>query len=369
MTGREKIIAGVVGGVVALAGGFKLTRLAVIEPLTSLNESLETAAEKKANLEDFVEQHQNVTKDWEAYTARTFSDNVEKAKVSFFSEVARLLELHDLTEDHRITQSTPRKQKTGLVEVSLRVHAKGSLEAVVGFMRDLRQWPYLARLSNVSLRAEKGSSARKTRERGRRGDERATLAVSMIATTLVLPPLKGTKHQPPDPNQPAPTYLAHEPEAYDEIAQVNFFKKYEPPRTVVHKPGPEEERDEPEPERRPPPRPDMRVVYVGTLNGEAVAYIVDDDHREVPAVKYHLNDEIDDGKLVLIHPKGIVVRVAKERGSREEFENYFCPRNTSFKERLPLAQADPEIIRELYPEGPKQAARPTPSPPAEGLDR
>ena len=370
MTGRERIIASVVGGVVALTGGFKLTRLAVIEPLRSLNQSLETAAEKKANLEDFVEQHQHVAEEWQAYTARTFSENVEKVKVSFFSEVAQLLELHDLTEERSITPRTPRPQKSGLVEVSLQVRAQGSLESVVGFMRDLRQWPYLARLSNVRLRAEKGSSARKTRGRSRGSNERATLAVSMTATTLVLPKLKGTKHQPPDPNQPAPTYFAQEPEAYDEIAEVNFFQKYRPPvRTVqtatTRQVVPHEEPEQP----RPKPRPNMKVVGVESLYGDLIACVLDEDHREEPLAEFRLNDRIDDGTLVLVHPKGIVVRVPKREGADDETEDYFYQIGSSFRDRLRLEEADPEIIRELHPEGPKQAARPSLSPPSERLDR
>jgi len=369
MTGREKILAGVVGGVVALAGGSTLVRLAVIEPLRSLNKSLETAAEKKANLEDFVEQHRHVAEEWEAYTARTFSENVEKVKVSFFSEVARLLELHDLTEGHRITQGIPRRQKSGLVEVSLRVHAEGSLESVVGFVRDLRQKPYLARLSNVSLRAEKGSSTRTTRGRSTRSDEPTTLAVSMTATTLVLPKLKGTKHQPPDPNQPAPTYLAYGPEAYDEIASVNFFQKYKPLRRhtgPTTKPGPG---PGPPPPPPPPPRPNMKLVHVDSMYGDPIVSVLDEDHREEPLAEFRLNDKIDDGTLVLVHWRGIVVRVPKRGGADEETEDYFYPIGSSFRDRLRLEEAAPEIIRELHPEGPKQAARPSLSPPAERLDR
>ena len=370
MTGREKILAGLVGGVVALAGGSTLVRLVVIEPLRSLNKSLDTAAQKKADLEDFVEQHQHVAEEWQAYTARTFSENVEKVKVSFFSEVAQLLELHDLTEGHRITQGTPRRQKTGLVEVSLRVHAKGSLESVVGFMRDLRQKPYLACLSNISLRAEKGSSTRRTRGRSTRSNEPTTLAVSMTAKALVLPKLKGTKHQPSDPNQPALTYFLQEPEAYDEIAEVNFFQKYRPPARIIETAttrevvGPEE-REQP----RPKPRPNMKVVGVESLYGDLIASVLDEDHREEPLAEFRLNDRIDDGTLVLVHPKGSVVRVPRRGGADEETEDYFYPIGSSFRDRLRLEEADPEIRHELYSEGPKQAARPSLSPPAERLDR
>jgi len=294
---------------------------------------------------------------------------VEKAKVALFDEVATLLKRHELTEGHRITQGTPRKLKSGLVEVSSRVHAEGSLESVVGFMRDLRQKPYLARLSNVSLRAEEGSSTRRTRGRGRGSNEPATLAVSVTVTTLVLPKLKGTKHLAPDPNQPAPTYLAYGPEVYDEIARVNFFQKYEPPRRhtgPTTKPGPG---PGPPPPPPPPPRPNMKVVGVESLYGDLIASVLDEDHREEPLAEYHLNDDIDDGTLVLVHRKGIVVRVPKRGGADEETEDYFYPVGSSFRDRVRLEEADPQIIRELHLEGPKQAARPSLSPPSERLDR
>jgi hypothetical protein len=369
MTGRERILAGVVGGVVALAGGYKLTRWVVVEPLRSLNESIQTAAQRKANLERFVQQHADVAERWEAYTARTYSASEHLVRSKFESEIVALLKGHGFAPEWSIAPRTPRPREGGLTEVSLRIQAEGSLESVVGFMRDLRQKPYLARLSNVSLRAEKGSSVARTRGRGGRGDQDTTLAVSMTATTLVLPKLKGTKHRPPDPSQPAATYLACGPEAYDEIARVNFFKKYEPPRTIVQPADRPKERDETEPVPRPPPRPNMKVVGVESLYGDLIASVLDEDHREEPLAEFRLNDPIDDGTLVLVHPRGIVVRVPKPGGADEETEDYFYPIGSSFRDRLRLEEADPEIIRELYPEGLEQAARPSLSRPTETLDR
>jgi hypothetical protein len=365
MTLREKVLAGVVGGAVVLFGGTKAVHWAVLQPLESFNQELADAQRKKDNLTDFVEAHRDVAGQWQNHTERAFSADPDSAQAELAAEIVALLKYHHFAREYNIEKRSPRTGKSGLTEVSLRISAEGPLESVVGFMRDFYAKPYFARLSEVSLHSKAGKRARSGRPGSQMTDDdvtlsvgatAVTLSVGMTATTIVLPSLKGARPKPYNAMANAPARLKHGLKAYDEIAEVNFFQRYKPPKAIVSTPTTQEiVRVDPDPPSRPkPPRPDMRVVYVGTLNGEPVAYVVDDGHREVPAVKYRLNDEIDDGQLVLIHAKGIVVRVTDERGSSEEFEDYFCPRNTSFKERLPLAQADPDVVRQVPTQEPER---------------
>jgi hypothetical protein len=79
---------------------------------------------------------------------------------------------------------------------------------------------------------------------------------------------------------------------------------------------------------------------VGGLEEGPVAYVVDPDDPTEPPQEYRLNDEVDDGKLVLIVPEGMVVRVPPKSGQRQPPTHYFYPLGSNFKER---EEVDPSV--------------------------
>lgn len=359
MTTREKVLAGVVGGAVVLLGGSKLLGRAVLAPLESTRHSLQLARQKRDNLRQFVRAHRDVAQRWQQYTARTLSADMEQAKVAFLDRIARLLDRHGLTAKRSLAPQTPRRQKSGIVLIPLQVRISGSLESVVGFMCDLRQQPYLARLSKVTMRA-----AERDQARGKRGgSEPAALTLSLTATSVVLPRIPGIAHLPFDDRQPAPARLAHQPQAYQQIASVNFFEPYRPPVQVVRKPGRPANRP-PAPRPRPKPRPNMVLVGVSSLNGVPRAYVRDRDHLEEPLREYFLSDRLDDGTLVAIQPKGLVVRVGAADADGRQY--FFYPVGASFRQRVPWQELEPDLRRELRAQGLARAPGPQDSAPAGG---
>jgi len=218
------------------------------------------------------------------------------------------------------------------------------------------------RVDKLGLRVE--SSGRQGRRR--RADNREPqLSITMMLSTLVLPEVPEVAHPTLDPERlddpnavgriAAARLAAEDPGEYDRIAELNFFKLYQPP-VVRREPLPEKPAEvvrAPEPAPKPvvdPRRDAHRYVLqgVGHLPDGPVAYVADTDEVLEPPRVYRLNDEIDDGRLVLIVPEGIVVRVRPPGAAAEAARNYFYPLGATFKERQEVDEQElPEIARLL----------------------
>ena len=219
----------------------------------------------------------------------------------------------------------------------------------------------------MNLRAELPRKS-KTKRRGGPAPE-PKLTIVMTLTTLVLPEVKDIGHPTLDlvalndpeaePLLVSPPRLTQEDlVAYNDIQKVNFFRVYEKPVAVVRRTQepdqPEKGPDEPPPP--PPPPPDRRrnahkfvVSGMGWLDDGPIAYVINIDETTDPPNAYRLNDDVDDGKLVLIDPRGIVVRVPPSgRGSSGPQKNYFYALGGTFKEREEISpDKHPEISRLL----------------------
>jgi hypothetical protein len=83
---------------------------------------------------------------------------------------------------------------------------------------------------------------------------------------------------------------------------------------------------------------DQKFVRVTTcLDGEPACYVYDELHKDQPPLKFCLDEDIDDGRLLLILPRGLVVRVGQE--------DYFYPLGKSFEDREKL---DPDEHPEAW---------------------
>ena len=131
---------------------------------------------------------------------------------------------------------------------------------------------------------------------------------------------------------------------YNTIVDKNLFAPYQPriaSTTVTPTTEPAHPTTPVEPTVRPvvDPRAGADQKFVRStvgLDGEPRAYVVDKQQLDQPPTAYRLDDPIDDGKLILIHPQGIVVR--------SNGKNYFYPLGSSFRDREELSAADrPEI--------------------------
>ncbi len=357
MTQRERILAGgIVGvlGVGALLGG---VRALFLEPRRAALAQLAAEERRAADLENHLNRELTVQSRWLDRVRGTLRGEANEAAIAFRDDVSALLNKHGLTAD---LTTSPRGQRVeekaearrGFTELSLQVSVKGKLEQLVGFLRELYQRPYEKRVARITLGVEGGlAAAVDPKKRGKnRGEPRLNITMTLVALHLprtAIPAAAG--FDPREPGEFEPLALPQEPEAYDEIVRINPFKLFEPEPRVAVKPTPESApasapTREVAVKPRPKARPDHHLVATVSLNGEPLAYI-DESKRTDPPAPRRLNDEVADGKLVLIHPRGVVLRVREG----DDVNYYFYGLGASFKDRGEEVGpgVDPDVARQL----------------------
>lgn len=368
MVQREKILVGCVIGAVGLLGGVKLVQSQVIAPRRAQITALSEERERRDKLETLVAGIDAAHQRWYQQTQRTISADPAEAHKDFFEDIGRLTSEAGLTKELRIRKRTPMrfkdKARKGFVELPLAVSVKADLPSLVTFFQRFHELPYQTRVTSVTISPEVESAGGEKKRRNA-AHHSTELSVSVVLSTLVLPRLPELEHplcdreNPPDPSQASAALALREASAYEEIARLNVFQLYHPPPP---QPPPDEtpkvaKTDKPPAPPPADPRKGTEHLYLkGTvsLNGVPVAYVADDSKLEEEPKKYHLNDRIDDGRLVLIHHSGIVVQSptpahpdADEPDSPgAEQQLYYYAFRKSFKEREPLSlDEDSELAR------------------------
>jgi hypothetical protein len=368
MTQRERFMGIGVLGTVGAVALYQVAMWTVIEPLNSVKREITRERRVQHTLERRWGELVSVEKRWKNLTRRTLSEDPKEAQRRFRTDVHELLEVHGLS-NIKVSPGSFIKYKDDTVGVPLTINAVGTLEETVLFLRDFYRRDYLARLDKVRLTADQSVINRvnstRRRSRSRRGDDRLgpegpELRLNISAVTLVLPRLEGIEH----PIAEEITELeygrlaANDLAAYDEIYENNLFAPYEPTPVVSERPKP---RPEPGPEPvEPPVEPPVEIVSrrdqpekqyltaTESRGGNRIAWVLDERERDPDEQlkAYHQDDEIDDGVVALIHPRGMVVRVAERDGSEKE---YFYPLRVtdpaSFAEREEL---DPDAHPRVY---------------------
>lgn len=376
MNQREKVLAGCLVGTLVGFGGYRVVKSWVIEPGRQLVKDIADERGRKDRLEVQLNSVDKIVSAWRAQTAQTLDVEVFEADQVFRKDVDELLKRNKLmAEKSSIGQSKVHVEKKGVREgfgeVSLSVTATGTLADLVNFLKDFYQRPYLVRVDKLSLSADKSSRSR-SRSRSRLSTRRRPgpsaeprLTIMMTLTTLVLPKVEDIDHPTidlaafDDPEREveltiAPRLHEEDPVTYNEIASVNIFKIYEPPPPpppIVVKEPDKPKVSQPAVKTQDLPRVDPRrdahkfvVNGVGRLPDGPVAYVVNSDDATQPPTPYRLNDDVDDGKVVLIVPEGMVVRLSPEGARREPPKNYFYALGLTFKDRKEVNPADhPDI--------------------------
>ena len=379
------LLVGVVVGYKLYTSGYAAPRRAL------LAERVEQAA-RSESLQLEIDRAPRTREAWELRAARAIAsaESALAAHRAFRADVQTLIEDFGFS-DYSVKDAAPRTSQKGhdkgFVELPVVVTAEAHLADVVDFLRAYYQRYYLTRVDRLSLRtkatpgapaasAEPAAATRSgARNRAsppaRRGvaasaSEEPLLSVSMTLTTLVPPALAGSEHAPLDlDNLPDPLELAHaglppllgqeDAKVYDEIVAANPFRIWRPPPpppapVVVKKPeDPKPEPAKPPPPAPPPPPPPPvdNLVVVGSmsLGGDPRVFVQDTDALDQPLAQYHLNDEMHDGRVVLIHTSGVVVRASNDEG---ESTDYFYELGANFEQRVEVNSAEhPEIDRLL----------------------
>ena len=385
MTGREKVMAICVGGTLAGLGLVWGVQRVVIDPLKNVSGEIRAAQAAQEKLAQRKLELTKVEKQWQALTGRTLAADPRQAQLLFQENIYDLLQRHGLAGDPTTKQtkispgSFATRKHSEFIEVPLTINTYGTLKQVVGFLCDFYRQDYIARLDKVLLTVsddkiireavggQRTSSGRRTSRSSARGKGSArstrsseselgpddpVLNVSIVATTLVLPEIKGVPHTLRDerPEELDNGRLRHELSTYDEVFAKNLFRPYQPPKPVPVKEQPKEEpvvaATEPERETEPEPvqpveipRPNAENLYVrlsGTLNNEPIAYVYDETDLAAAPMTYQQDDPIDDGMVLLICPQGLVVRV---HPSGAPAQDYFYALGRSFADREELSPA------------------------------
>jgi hypothetical protein len=371
MTQRERILAVSVAGLIAVTGGVALVRARIIRPLQNKHQTLAALQAQREELLLRLRHEAEAQEGWRRKTAATLHASLFEASQLFRQDMERVLERSGLA-NRTVRLLSPSREAKGMREgfTALRVSAtgEGTLAQVVAFLREFYERPYLTRITKLTLstpeqiRTGARPSPRARRDAAATGDE-PKISVKFEAAALVLPELAGVPHTPLDPNRPEREGIRPlidvGDEKYDEIVQANLFKLYQPPPPAVVQTEPNDRPPPADtPPRPPPPNPYDKMVLVATTahEGDLVAWVRDDARPTEPPRHFRLNESVHDGRLVLVHPLGMVVRVHKagESGAAtgaaagSAIVDYFYEPGKSFKERVPLDPVDhAEIAREL----------------------
>jgi len=388
MTTRERMLAGGVATVLVLAGGVQAVRKSYIEPRRSTVDQIRKQELRSDTLDNILSSAALKHEEWQRKTQRTLDGDRAAAHARFRTDVHELLKSSGLA-DLNVRQGNPKVVNSGyrrdFVELPLIVHGNGTLEQVVGFLRELYQRPYLVRVTGLKLNVQGGLGGSLTRKKDRdrdrpgrpvvarkeAGDRREAdengprLTVSIVVETLVLPQLPDIEYKPIDPatiEDPhtlalldvKPWLRLDDVMEYDRVASTNFFRIWEPPPPP---PPPEEtkvatvETKPPPPPAPPPPDPrkdakHFHLVGAAVVDDGPIVYVEDDREKTQPPAEHRLNQRVDDGTLVLIDPSGIVVRAVDSRTGA--VKNYFYEMGEAFDRRAEVSpQTHPEIYRQL----------------------
>ena len=383
MTQREKMMAGVVGAAAGIYFGYVAIQKLILEPNQQLIKNIQNEQEYRQKLELRLNGAAKTIENWYAETGRTLSGDYRDAHSAFREDVNVLLKRNHLNEDLSLTKYKERLDKKwpreGFVELPVSVRVKGTLQELDNFLKDFFQRPYMVRVEKLDITADQAVAARAKRDKksgkgGKRGNtvDEQKMSISLMVSTLVLPKMDDREHPTFDLarlNDPEAAdsvqvafadRLRHDPEAYNEIVAKNPFKLWTPPPPTPPRNPPQEiktqevvdSRPKPEPPPvRPNPRPHadkMLVEGVARLDDGPIVYVADTSAASQPPAEYRLNDQVDDGKLILIVPEGIVVRVKEKSGRQNTTKNYYYPLGSTFRERVEVDPVEhPTIARYL----------------------
>ncbi|GMU81498.1 MAG: hypothetical protein AMXMBFR47_13690 [Planctomycetota bacterium] len=385
MNSRTPLLAVLLGSVVGLYVLVTVVNSFYLEPRRQILKDIEAqeALQNKLLLEQAG--LRQVRRSWEKQTQRTLSTEPERAHPRFRDDITAMAKKHGLVGGHslgeRAVVEISRGPQKGFKKLPLAFSCAGSLKSLESFLLELYQMPYYVNVDKLTITpnpVEQGLTGSKKKDAPRDPDG-PELRINMDLATLVLPRLPEVKAatylepaaapasgpatatagaatqtsrpstrpatQPvTQPIENPPKYLREDPIEYAMITRTNLFKQYVPTRIFVDSTPKREPIDDkpPPPPPPPPPKLDTRVVLGTTgMAGDPIVFVREADDRLNPPTELRLNEAVSDdgrGHLVLIHPKGIVIRV-KSKDPGQPAKNYFVALGSKLSDRVELAGA------------------------------
>lgn len=385
MTQRERWLGMLFGGTVAgLALWWGVNHM-IVTPFKNVQAGIRSARNVGIELENKLREYAKVSENWQVRTHKTLAVDPKDAQLRFTENTNLLLERHGLLNgpSGRETKVTPGSlvhDKNGFWTVPITVQASGTLKAIVGYLIDFYRQDYLSRIDRIDMQVDQGaitafekSKPGAAPKRGKGGPANGPagpaigpdgppINVTIYASTVTLPSVARIKPTPIEQIEELENgRLRYPVSTYAEIVQDNLFAPYQPPPPPPPPPATQQAQiaaTQPEPQKTivpvvvTPPRdaPEQHLLLGTTvLNGEALAYVKDERHPGDELTKYHLDDPIDDGTLLMIHQRGIVVRAKQPDGRKVDyFYPIRVPNPASFADREELTPVNhPEVYEAL----------------------
>lgn len=363
MNAREKILAMSVGVLVIGVLLYQVVWATLVDPYREARAEHREMLAERDELQQLQANRPKLEAQWQQVTTRTLAPTADRAQALFLQDVRDLLVeagFANLNLRKPSVTAHPLYRYGGFQEVSIAVEVRGTLASLSRFLKMFYERPYFGSIDRLAIKVDPATAA--ARDRRRQPNQpvpEPMLEVSMHVCTVVLPKVLNIKPQsyPPDPNS-LPERLEQSDEVYrTELVAANPFKMYvEPQRVVVRPPDPDpnDQIEEPVDEgpievvQPPPRRPNKVVVGVEAINGHYFAYVQDYDDLASPREDYTLLEEFDDGELVLVHRKGVVVRVPEVADPQAGGELYFYALGGNFQDREPLTPAEHPDVWAAY---------------------
>jgi hypothetical protein len=285
--------------------------------ITEKTEELKTKISEISELDDAREKYRD-------YVYRTGGTDEKDVGDRFHGTLNDLLNQCRL-EDVRVTpKSSGSPSKTGLMTLNYNIRASGPLQQAVLFLKSFYELPHIARFKDFKL------TPQQARRRGQPSD-----AVDLSGDIEVLvPPTFFSPIRDPLEHQP-PRLVKYHTDHFASIWEKQPFTR--PPVAVA--------KVEPPPTQPPPPPPppgwtgdplrnQKKIVGCWAANQEVMVTNTASNQREYVRV----GGQLDGGRLLLVHPYGVMVR-RKEGNERRE---YLYPLGEMLSSAVALAEATRE---------------------------
>ena len=276
MKKREKMLAGIVLGLVAiLVLGFAMKSI-FVKPLKDIDKQTALLKEKLAKINAERREYFDAEDALKVVAQRAFAPDLNQASARSGEMITRQIAFAGLNEgDFTRTPMSPRKLK-GATETGWSIQGKGSFERIVNLIFLLQTSPQVHRIEGVTLSASE-----------KPGD----VKVRLLYLTLVLEPAPEF-----DPSELKPRLTLESPErvAYNSILERDILRPYikapKPPPSRSGEPGPSTAPEGPEA---------LRVVSLSEWEGQPEVHIR--DIAQNVTKRYLPGDKLkDSGEIVAV---------------------------------------------------------------------
>lgn len=345
MPQRQKMLLSVLVATAVLLLGGRTVYPRWIKPLFDVSEEI---ASSEAELQTLVGQWDRYMKTqakYKEYVLRSGGTDAKQVKNDLLAQLNRLISECELTSKG-ITPKTPKvNRKTHLQEFRFDIRADGKLESVVRFLILCEELPQLVRLAEIRLTPA---------STGRRGKTEDRVALFCRLEVVVPSEVDGTMAVKVGPGDQPERVVRHQGEAewYASIWDGQPFTEWkelasEPtkrdPARIAKSDDGQKKHDS---VRKRDHREDKgTLVDLVAIYGDG-EHMVQEVHTRPKRGRNRgqyrsLGDDMDGGKLVMVHPLGAVVR--------REGEDYFYPRGLTFGDSIELAKAHeyPEVVARM----------------------